>query len=107
LLTQDSAAALADMPWQRVSEQQPLHVLSAQAEGQGWHVQITDPNQGGKQSAFVVVREHGHLVVDLVATAGLCAEPVEATATREQFEPRELSPADLDRIHQHELTQPR
>jgi hypothetical protein len=54
----------------------------------------------------VVVREYGKLVVDLVATAGRHAEVVEAAGSTEELLPRELTPADLDRIRLHELAQP-
>lgn len=107
LLTHESAAALAEMPWQRIQEQQPLQVLGAAVEGSGYHVHIADPNTGGRRSQFVVVREYGHLVVDLIATAGLHAEPVEAAAGRDVFVPRELTPEDHDRIRLHDLAQPR
>ncbi len=107
LLTHESAEALADMPWQRIQEQQPLQVLGAEVEGACWHVHIADPNRGGRRSQFVVVREYGRIVVDLIATAGLHAEAVEATAGRDVVSPREFSPQDLDRIRLHELAQPR
>jgi hypothetical protein len=106
-LTTESARVLAAMPWHRLDGKQPLEVLSAEREQNEFRVQVSDPNEGGRRSEFVVVREYGKLVVDLVATAGLCAEVVEATAPRESFEPRELTPADFDRIRQPELSQPR
>ena len=106
LLTIESAAALAEMPWQRVREQQPLEVLGAEGGGNRFYVDIADPNAGGKRSQFVVVREYGHLVVDLVASAGLHTEVLEATADRDEYEARELTPADFDRIRAHELAQP-
>jgi hypothetical protein len=106
LLTIESAAALAEMPWQRVREQQPLEVLGAERSGNRFHVAIADPNAGGRRSQFVVVREYGRLVVDLVASAGMHAEVVEASTGKDEFEPRELTPADFDRIRLHELAQP-
>jgi hypothetical protein len=45
-------------------------------------------------------------VVDLVATAGLHTEVVEGAASREQLAPRELTPADHDRIRRYQLAQP-
>lgn len=106
LLTMESAAALAEMPWQRVREQQPLEVLGAEGSGNRFYVDIADPNTGGKRSQFVVVREYGRLVVDLVASAGLHSEVLEASADRDEYEARELTPADFDRIREHELSQP-
>jgi hypothetical protein len=106
LLTRESAQALAEMPWEHVRSQRPLEVRGARREGTAFRVEITDPNTGGRAGEFVVVREYGNLVVDLVATAGLTARTVEASGSRQTFEPRELTPADHDRIRLHELSQP-
>lgn len=107
VLTLESALALADLPWDRVAAQLPLQVLGARREGTQLRVAIADPNDGGRRSEFVVVREYGRLVVDLVASAGLHAQVVEATAsTSHTIVPRELTPADLDRIRLHELAEP-
>jgi hypothetical protein len=106
LLTVESAAVLADMPWHKVREQQPLEVLGAEGSGSRFYVDIADPNTDGRRSQFVVVREFGRLVVDLVASAGLHTEVVEASANPDDYEARELTPADFDRIREHELAQP-
>jgi hypothetical protein len=105
LLTEESAQALLAMPWGEIQKRQPLHVLGAERFQEGFRVQVQDPNEGGRASEFVVVRENGRLVVDLVATAGLHAEPREAVGSRETTVPRELTPADRDRIRQFELAQ--
>lgn len=107
LLTLESRVALAEMPWERIRGKQRLVVVGAEGSGAEYLVQVQDPNDGGRRAEFVVVREYGRLVVDLVASAGLTAEFVEATGSRaEEFVPRELTPADHDRIRQHELAQP-
>lgn len=109
LLTQESAPALAQMPWDAVRKKQPLLVLGASGEGAEFRVHVADPNQGGAESDFVVVREYGRLVVDLIATAGLHTETVEtaeASGSRGELAPRPLTPADMERIRQYELSQP-
>jgi hypothetical protein len=106
LLTRESQAALAELPWDRVRQQRPLVVLGSEGGAGEFLVHVRDPNDGDRRSEFVVVREYGRLVVDLVATAGRHAEVVETTGTAEQFVPRELTPADLDRIRLRELAQP-
>lgn len=108
VITTASAAALGEMPWDRISKRQPLEVLSATKDQDQFtvRVRVADPNEGGRVSEFVVVREWGRYVVDLVATAGLHTEVVEGTATREEFAPRALTPADIERIRRHELAQP-
>lgn len=106
LLTRESQPVLAEMPWQRVQQERPLVVLGTERSAGEFLVRVQDPNAGGRCSEFVVVREYGRFVVDLVATAGRHAEVVEVASAQEQFEPRALTPADLDRIRQHELAQP-
>lgn len=106
LLTVESAAALAGLPWARIREQQQLEVLAARRQGHAFRVDVADPNADGARGEYVVVRENGRLVVDLVASAGLTAEFVEAAGSKEEFVPRELTPQDLDRVRLHELAQP-
>lgn len=114
LLTEESRAALEQMPWDRVAARQPLQVLGATQDDWRFHLRVIDPNENGARGEFVVVRERGKLVVDLLASAAAAARPVErsggpveaSAAPSEQFEPCELTPADLDRIHAYELAQP-
>ena len=109
LLTTESQEALANMPWYRIAEQQPLEVLRATQplpDVPRFHVEVKDPNHDGALAEFVVVREYGRMVVDLVASAGLTATVVEASGQPEQFEPRQLTPQDHERIRQYELSQP-
>ena len=106
LLTRESQVAVADLPWHELARRQALIVLGTERSAGEYLVHVRDPNDGDRCSEFVVVREYGRLVVDLVATAGRHAEVVEAAGAPEQFVPRELTPADMDRIRQHELAQP-
>lgn len=106
LLTRESQPALAELPWQRLREQRPLVVLGTERSAGEFLVRVRDPNDGDRCSEFVVVREYGRLVVDLVASAGRHAEVVEAAGAPEQFVPRELTPADFDRIRLRELARP-
>jgi hypothetical protein len=106
LLTGESAQALADMPWDRVQQQQPLQVRGARRAGYSFRVDVVDPNANGSAGEFVDVRENGRLVVDLVASAGLTATVVEAAGSKQELAPRALTPEDFDRIRQHELAQP-
>jgi hypothetical protein len=105
-LTTESAAALLEMPWHRVKEQQPLRVLGATRHQNGFRVQLSDPNHGDRPAEFVVVREYGRLVVDLVASAGLTAKTESTAGGAPTLVPRELTPADHDRIRQWQLAQP-
>ena len=106
LLTTGSAPALAALPWQDVARRQPLQILSAERGLGDFRVHVADPNDGGRRGEFVVVREWGRFAVDLVASAGLTAEEIVGPGSHDVLAPHELTPADLDRIHQHELAQP-
>ena len=106
VLTTESAATLGEMPWDRISRRQPLEVVSATSEQGEYRLRVADPNEGGRVSEFVVVREWGRYVVDLVATAGLHTVVKEGAASKEELAPRELTPADFDRIHRYQLAQP-
>lgn len=106
LLTEASAQALADLPWSTLRRRRPLQVLGADRGVAEFRVRVTDPNDGDRPGQFVVVREHGRLVVDLVASAGLTAEERLGAGAHDVLEPRELTPADLERIRQHQLATP-
>lgn len=106
LVTDASVAAVACFPWRELRQRQRVEILGAAWQDAGCRVEVTDPNDGDRRGAFVVVREYGRYKVDLVATAGLTATFVEGQGAREVLEPRELTPADHDRIRLHELAQP-
>ena len=87
----------------------PLTVVgAARAHGNAeeFYVDVRDPNEGDAPGRYVVVREYGELVVDLVASAALTARAVEVGSGEERFEPAALTPADYDRIREYELSQP-
>lgn len=106
LVTEQSAQALAELPWQQLSARQPLRVVGAEREDARYRVQVRDPNDGDRSAEFLVVREYGRLVVDLVETAGLTAEFVERELPQPEFVPRELTPADYERIRLKQLAEP-
>lgn len=106
LLTRDSAVALAEIPWNAVKAKQPLVVLGARRVGSDFRVDVRDPNANGANGEYVVVREYGRLVVDLVASAALTAELRENPDSADVLEPRPLTPEELDRIRLHELATP-
>ena len=103
LVTEASAQALASIPWDAVAKKKPVTVQGAEPLDSGYRIAVLDPNDGGRRAEFIVVREYGRLVVDLIATAGLTAEEVMSGPATHQFEPRQLTPADYDRIRQMEL----
>lgn len=106
LMTRDSAVALAEIPWAAIRRKQPLVVLDARRVGGEFRVDVRDPNAGDAAGEYVVVREYGRMVVDLIATAALTAEVRENPASADVLEPWPLTPEELDRIRLHELATP-
>jgi hypothetical protein len=106
LLTRDSAVALDEIPWSAIAGKQPLTVVGVRQLASEFRIDVRDPNHGDAAGQYVVVREHGRLVVDLVATAALTAEIHEDPTSEDVFEPVPLTPADHDRIRARELAMP-
>ncbi|MGK0205406.1 MAG: hypothetical protein ACI9S9_004496, partial [Planctomycetota bacterium] len=74
LLTIESQPVLNSLPWDAVAKKKPLKVLGAVRQNrysQLFRVNVEDPNNDDARGQFIVVREYGQLVVDLVASAGL------------------------------------
>jgi hypothetical protein len=106
LLTRDSAVALDEIPWSAIAAKQPLAVVGVRQLASEFRVDVRDPNLGDTPGQYVVVREHGRMVVDLVATAALTAEIHEDPDSEDVFEPVPLTPADHDRIRARALAMP-
>lgn len=96
LVTRESRDAVAGLPLGRVAGQQPLVAVGCQRQGNEHWVTVRDPNQGDHRSVFVVAREDGRLVIDLLATAAHQATWTPTTAPP-PLEPRPLSPQELER----------
>ncbi|MCB9886527.1 MAG: hypothetical protein H6838_13620 [Planctomycetes bacterium] len=82
-MTAESGKALGAIDWRAVGSRKPLQVLGSERGAGDFRVKVADPNDGGRAAEFVVVREYGRYVVDLVATAGMHTEVVEAAGSRE------------------------
>lgn len=68
LLTPESRRVLAELPLQRARGKQLLEVTGIRGQHSRYVVDVRDPNAGGSPGHFVIVREGGELLVDLVAT---------------------------------------
>ncbi len=106
LVTLESAPALADLDWASLRAQPRLEVVGSEQRAAEFRLRVQQAGAPQTAGEFVVVREYGRYVVDLVATAGMYTEIVEATSGREEFVPQDLSPRDLDRIRALELARP-
>ncbi len=97
LVTAESRPVVAELPWQRLAARRPLVALDATDERGSFHVAVREADGERGVGTYVVVRENGRMVVDLLASAALCAVPT-ATTTSQVVEPRELTPADFDEL---------
>lgn len=97
LLTTESQPVLAEMPWGQVRSKLALVPLGVERHDYEFWIRVRDPNDGGAESVFVVAREQGRLLVDLVATAGHHVK-WGRTNTQLQFDDRALTPPELEMI---------
>ena len=80
----------------RLSAKARLEVLSVRSQPPVLHVEVVDPNENGRHSTYVLVREEGELRVDLVATSALQRTPGTGKSRPSwRFEPGRLSPDQI------------
>lgn len=106
LVTEESAAAVDGMPFESIRQQQRLVPTEAQDLRGSWLVRAKNPNQPAASGDYIVTRERGRFVVDLVATAQLHATAT-GIAAPSGLTPRELTPADHDELRRRELAMPK
>lgn len=105
-VTEESAPAVEGLPLAAIQQRQPLVATEALDLRGSWLIRATDPNQGNAQADYLVTKERGRFVVDLVATAQLHATERVATDGPRTFVPRELTAEDHDEIRRRELATP-
>ncbi len=105
-VTEESAPAVENLPFAAIQQRQPLVASEAIDLRGSWLIRATDPNQGNAQADYLVTKERGRFVVDLVATAQLHATERVATDGPRTFVPRELTAEDHDEIRRRELATP-
>ncbi|MEY4674449.1 MAG: hypothetical protein RL148_2233 [Planctomycetota bacterium] len=104
MLTSESTPVLDGIDWAAVAKQPPLDVRGARFVDNEFWVEVHDPETPDSVSRFVLVRENGRMVVDLVASAAHHATLV--PSNRPMVEPRELTPEDLERAANIQQTSP-
>jgi len=104
-VTEASAPALAELPWARLRHGAPRAPLAVGRTPIDWRIAVADPDSP-RPAQFVVVRENGRHVVDLIATAGLYTEVRAVDASASHLQPRALTAADHDRIREFALSRP-
>jgi len=68
LLSVESREIVAQLPLQRVRDKQRLEVIDTVVQRPEVLITVRDPNRNGAESHYVVVKERGELVLDLLAT---------------------------------------
>lgn len=96
LVTRQSRPAVPQLPLVSMADKSPLLVLGAKRSDYRVHIEVSDPNEGGSRSWFVAAKEEGRWVLDLVETASLNHISVESGDL--ELKPRQLSPAEIERI---------
>ncbi len=96
LVTRESRQVVPELPLAAIADKQPLQVIGALRSGYRVHVEVSDPNEGDTSAWFVMAKERGKWVVDLVETAGFNHRSVESGDYT--LSPRQLSPTEIERI---------
>ena len=96
MVTRESKQVVPHLPLAAVAGKKPVQVLRAARSGYRVHIEVSDPNEGGAHGWFVVAKENGKWVVDLVETTSFNHTIVD---TGDQIlVPRRLSPDEIERI---------
>lgn len=100
LVTGESRQVIDAMPWMEVTSRDRLIPVESIDQRGCYHIEVRDPNEDNALGYYVVVRERGKLVVDLVATAALAARPGPASTEPPQFELQDLKAIDSDKVEE-------
>jgi hypothetical protein len=98
VLSSESREVVDQIPCERARGKQRLRVVDAVFRSPEVILTVVDPNQGDRETRFVVVKERGELRLDLLASVAYSSEDVARPAGTPEFEPRELTEQELARI---------
>ncbi|MCA8944220.1 MAG: hypothetical protein KDB80_16765 [Planctomycetes bacterium] len=65
-LTRESRQVVEHLPWERLSNQEPLAPIGCEESNGRFRVTVRDPNRDDAEAIWVVVREDSHWRVDLI-----------------------------------------
>ena len=98
VLARESRVLVPHIPFERARDAKPLVILGAEQQPPRVLLAVSDPNDGDRETTFVLVKEDGDLRVDLVATTAFNHKKVAAANPGQQLSPRSLSVDELARI---------
>ena len=96
LVTRESRQVVPYLPLAAVAGKERLQVRRATRSGYRVQVEVSDPNEGDAPGWFVVCKEGGKWVLDLVETTAFNHELLQGAEPG--LEPRRLSPDEIERI---------
>jgi hypothetical protein len=77
---------------------QPLEVVGTSKVRNQLRVHVKDPNEHDQRTFFVLVKEDGRVLVDLVATTAYNSEHHRLPGPREIVRQKRLTPREIERI---------
>lgn len=98
LLSASSLEFLPHLPLERARDKQRLEVVHTESRPPQIYLRVRDPNEADAERIFVLVREDGRLVVDLMATTTFNHTERPNPDGRVRVDPRDLTPAEMARI---------
>ena len=98
VLAASSREVVPHIPFERAQGQQRLTVVGAETRLPQVLLSVEDPNQGGRKSTYVLVKEDGELRLDLLATTAYNHEERPAAHPGPRFTPGELDPDQIAEI---------
>lgn len=96
LLTQASREVVPHLPWATLASSKPLTVVSVRPDGASHLIHVRDPNEGNRESTYVVSREDGHHRIDLIRTAGFNHRNVALEGPAMRYTQKELEQHEID-----------
>ena len=104
LLSSESRDLIERIPLERVEDKQPLEFLEARSNPPEVLVTVADPNDGGAEKKYVLVKEQGELRVDLLATTAYHSYDRPTVNNSPRFTSRDLPQEELARIRSRYAT---
>ena len=98
LLCRDARAVVPTLCAIDLADKEPLVVQGVSKTSYEYRVHVVDPNQGDRESFYVLAVEDGDMRVDLLTTTAYNHETVAGAAGDRKFIPQRLTPEQLAQI---------
>jgi len=98
ILTRDSRPAIDQLPLAELGRKDPLEVVGVEGEKATWRVRVHDPNPGGTDGVYLVVRQDGEWRIDLLGSLAQNHAVVHGEGSGMQVVPADVDPREIDGI---------